>query len=319
LTSPIWFLARDPCGPFSRFSSRSAGLQELFSSPFRLFSCIRLFRCLFEESPHLPDTHHNAWDISLAENCRAAHFMALGHFGILSLNVCAFPRPPPPCAGRPQIARAGIHPASACVPEKQACFYDRFCAADLNTAGVHEFLDLSGAPVGTRTPNQLIKSQLLYQLSYRGNRLQFWQDTNSGARFFIKVWRQTCARRQHCVCRIPGNGKPFPEGSMIVKIEWNKLISNSPTTEGFYRIPNFFPAGYRKSCPPRFPSAADFYFEICRFCNSVFKSSWACILNFRFSNFFKIIWMSARSCLIISIKVSKSALSFCSAICFFPS
>src|SRR5437667_12631648 len=27
----------------------------------------------------------------------------------------------------------------------------------------------SGAPVGTRTPNQLIKSQLLYQLSYRGN------------------------------------------------------------------------------------------------------------------------------------------------------
>ena len=28
----------------------------------------------------------------------------------------------------------------------------------------------NGAPVGTRTPNQLIKSQLLYQLSYRGNR-----------------------------------------------------------------------------------------------------------------------------------------------------
>ena len=27
----------------------------------------------------------------------------------------------------------------------------------------------NGAPVGTRTPNQLIKSQLLYQLSYRGN------------------------------------------------------------------------------------------------------------------------------------------------------
>jgi hypothetical protein len=30
----------------------------------------------------------------------------------------------------------------------------------------------NGAPVGTRTPNQLIKSQLLYQLSYRGKVLK---------------------------------------------------------------------------------------------------------------------------------------------------
>ena len=30
------------------------------------------------------------------------------------------------------------------------------------------FAAKAGAPVGTRTPNQLIKSQLLYQLSYRG-------------------------------------------------------------------------------------------------------------------------------------------------------
>jgi hypothetical protein len=29
--------------------------------------------------------------------------------------------------------------------------------------------EASGAPVRTRTGNQLIKSQLLYQLSYRGN------------------------------------------------------------------------------------------------------------------------------------------------------
>ena len=38
----------------------------------------------------------------------------------------------------------------------------------------------NGAPVGTRTPNQLIKSQLLYQLSYRGKTIEIQADAKSG-------------------------------------------------------------------------------------------------------------------------------------------
>ena len=34
---------------------------------------------------------------------------------------------------------------------------------------MHKMLIRSGAPARTRTVDQLIKSQLLYQLSYRGN------------------------------------------------------------------------------------------------------------------------------------------------------
>lgn len=34
---------------------------------------------------------------------------------------------------------------------------------------------------------------------------------------------------------IPGNGKPFPDGSMIVKIEWNKVIN--PVAPYFVEVP----------------------------------------------------------------------------------
>jgi hypothetical protein len=43
---------------------------------------------------------------------------------------------------------------------------------------------------------------------------------------------------------IPGNGKPFPDGSMIVKIEWNKKQNTQSPSEirfvhrkGFQEIP----------------------------------------------------------------------------------
>src|SRR5439155_26871158 len=54
----------------------------------------------------------------------------------------------------------------------------------------------SGAPVGTRTPNQLIKSQLLYQLSYRGTGTFYGRVTVDG-----KIYRESLETTVYSVAK----------------------------------------------------------------------------------------------------------------------
>ena len=67
-----------------------------------------------------------------------------------------------------------------------------------------------GAPVRTRTGNQLIKSQLLYQLSYRGKTVENIRDF---ARFVFLNLLIACRHLIPQGISADENFKPYPNGA----------------------------------------------------------------------------------------------------------